>query len=199
MVTNTRNSCSGFNPAKCTHTHTVNTHPEQWAASHLAAPGEQLGVRCLAQGHLSRDIEGEESAVHSLPPPTIPAGHETQTRDLSIMSPTLYPLGHDSELICIFISINVLVHYTLYSYQCTKSHITCSKLMTFLWSSRKMLSTKLDRLRLAIRSGDWFGLLPCSFCQDIMFSYRFFLSGVHLGYLLLLPGQCTHVISELNQ
>ncbi len=50
------------------HTHTVNTHPEQWAAIYAAAPGEQLGVRCLAQG-----IEGGESAVHSLPPPTIPA------------------------------------------------------------------------------------------------------------------------------
>ncbi len=57
-----------------THTHTVNTHPEQWAAIYAAAPGEQLGVRCLAQGHLSRGIEGGESAVHSLPPPTIPAG-----------------------------------------------------------------------------------------------------------------------------
>ncbi len=29
---------------------------------------------CLAQEHLSRGIEGGESAVHSLPPPTIPAG-----------------------------------------------------------------------------------------------------------------------------
>ncbi len=38
---------------KCTHkhssehTHTLNTHPEQWAAIY-AAPGKQLGVRCLA-------------------------------------------------------------------------------------------------------------------------------------------------------
>ncbi len=31
--------------------------------------GEQLGVRCLAQGsHLSRGIEGGESAGYSLPP-----------------------------------------------------------------------------------------------------------------------------------
>ncbi len=45
----------------------VNTHPEQWAAIYAAAPGEQLGVQCLAQGHLSRGIEGGESAVHSLP------------------------------------------------------------------------------------------------------------------------------------
>ncbi len=56
------------------HTHTVNTHPEQWTAIHAAAPGELLGVRCLAQGHLSRGIEGGESAGHSIPPPTIPAG-----------------------------------------------------------------------------------------------------------------------------
>ncbi len=78
MVTHTLNSCSAFNPSKCTHTavnthtHTVNTHPEQWAAFYAAAPGEQLGVRCLAQRHLSRGIEGGESAVHSLPQPTIP-------------------------------------------------------------------------------------------------------------------------------
>ncbi len=80
MVTHTRNSCSAFNPSNM-HTHTaVNTHTP-WTHTrssgqpfYAAAPGEQLGVRCLAQGHLSRGIEGGESAVHSLPPPTIPAG-----------------------------------------------------------------------------------------------------------------------------
>ncbi len=45
MVTHTQNLCSAFNPSKCTHssehTHTVNTHPEQWAVN-AAAPGEQL-------------------------------------------------------------------------------------------------------------------------------------------------------------
>ncbi len=30
---------------------------------YTAAPGEQLGVRCLAQGHLSRGIEGGERAL----------------------------------------------------------------------------------------------------------------------------------------
>ncbi len=69
MVTHTRSIYT----QQWTHTHTVNTHPEQWAAIYAVAPGEQLGVRCLAQGHLSRGIEGGESAVHSLPPPTIPA------------------------------------------------------------------------------------------------------------------------------
>ncbi len=52
----------------------MNTHPEQWAVINAAAPWEQLGVQCLTQEHLSRGIEGEESAVHSLPRPTIPAG-----------------------------------------------------------------------------------------------------------------------------
>ncbi len=79
MVTHTRNLCSAFNPSKVhthssEHTHTVNTHPEQWAAIYAAAPGEQLGLRCLAQGQPGRGIEGGESAVHSLASPTIPAG-----------------------------------------------------------------------------------------------------------------------------
>ncbi len=62
---------SAFNPSKV-HTHTVNTYPEQWAAIYAAAPGEQLGVWCLAQEELSRGIEGKKY-IHS-PPPTIPAG-----------------------------------------------------------------------------------------------------------------------------
>ncbi len=47
----------------------MNSHPEQWAAN-AAAPAEQLGVRCLAQGfNLSRGIEGGEKAlvIHSPP------------------------------------------------------------------------------------------------------------------------------------
>ncbi len=93
MVTHTLNLCSAFNPSKVhthssEHTHTVNTHPEQWAAIDAAAPGEQLGVQCLAQGHLSRGIEGGESADYSLTP-TIPAGPETPTHNLWITSPTL--------------------------------------------------------------------------------------------------------------
>ncbi len=61
MVTHTLNLCSAFTHPKCTHTHThthtVNTHTEQWAAILARAPGEQLGVRGLAQGYLSRGIE----------------------------------------------------------------------------------------------------------------------------------------------
>ncbi len=46
----------------------VDTHPNQWAAICVAAPGEQLGVRCLSQGHLGCGMEGGVSTVHSLPP-----------------------------------------------------------------------------------------------------------------------------------
>ncbi len=69
MVTHTRNSCSTFTHPR------EHTHPELWAATYAAAPGEQLGVRCLAQVYLSRGIEGGESAVHSLHPPPPPHTH----------------------------------------------------------------------------------------------------------------------------
>ncbi len=64
---------------KCTHTavntHTLWTHTRSSGQPFYAAvPGEQLEVRCLAQGHLICGIEGGESAVHSLPQPTIPVG-----------------------------------------------------------------------------------------------------------------------------
>ncbi len=89
MVTHTRNSCTEFSPSKV-HTHSSeDTHPEQRAAIYDAAPGDELWVRCLAQGHLLSGIEGEESAVNSLPPPTIPAGLRLETHNLWITSPTL--------------------------------------------------------------------------------------------------------------
>ncbi len=111
MVTHTQNLCSAFNPSKCTHTvvnththtHTVNTHLEQWALGSQccsAQGAEPRGVRCLAQGSVphilfSCGIEGGESAGYSLPPPTIPAGPETRTCVPQVTSPTLYPLSHD--------------------------------------------------------------------------------------------------------
>ncbi len=58
--------------------------------SHVKAPGEQLGVRCLAQRHLSRGIEEGD-------PPTIPAGPEIRTHSLPVTSPTRYPLGHELQ------------------------------------------------------------------------------------------------------
>ncbi len=52
---------------KCPHKSPSPCNPEQWAAD-VVAPGEQLGVRGLAQGLLSRGIEGGENARYSLPP-----------------------------------------------------------------------------------------------------------------------------------
>ncbi len=59
---------------------TLNTHPEQWAFL-ATVPREQLGVWCLAQGHLSGCWRWKS---HSLPPLTIPAGTETQTPGLRV-------------------------------------------------------------------------------------------------------------------
>ncbi len=133
MVTHTRNLCSAFNPSMCTHT-VLNTHPEQWAAN-AAAPGEQLGVRCLAQGSpLSRGIEGGESAGYSLPPPTIPAGPETRTRNLRVTSPTLYPLGHNCspKVVQGCISIHTLIWD---SWNLAQEHSYCLyMLLHFEWS-----------------------------------------------------------------
>jgi len=68
----------------------VNTYtPGAVGIIYAAAPGEQMGVRCLAQGHLSRGIEGGESAVHSLPPPTTPAGPRLKFTTFWIASLTL--------------------------------------------------------------------------------------------------------------
>ncbi len=94
MVTHTRNLCFAFNPSKVhthssEHTHTVNTHPEQWAAIYAAAPGEQMGVRCLAQGHLSRGIEGGRERCTFTPPTYNSCRPRTRTRNLWITSPSL--------------------------------------------------------------------------------------------------------------
>ncbi len=61
MVTHTWNLCSALTHPKYTHTavhtHTVNTPGA--VGSHLCC-----GVRCLAQGHLSRGIEGGDRALY---------------------------------------------------------------------------------------------------------------------------------------
>ncbi len=61
----------------------MNTHPEQWAAFYAATPGEQLGVRCLAQ---ERGIEDGESAGYSFPPLTIPADYKCDSNHFATTS-----------------------------------------------------------------------------------------------------------------
>ncbi len=69
MVTHTLNLCSAFNPSKVhTHTHTHTHTPGAVAAIYLVGGS----VSCSRAPR--RGIEGGESAVHSLPLPTIPAG-----------------------------------------------------------------------------------------------------------------------------
>ncbi len=78
------------------HTHSSeHALPEQWAAILLRRPGSSWWFGALLKVLTS---VVEESALHSLPPPTIPAGPETRTRNLWVTSPTLYPLGHDCLL-----------------------------------------------------------------------------------------------------
>ncbi len=79
MVTRTRNLT---HPSA--HTPWTHTHPEQWA------PGEQLGVRCLAQGsHLSRGIEGGRERWTFTPPTYNPWDSKPQ------------PLGYKSDSLTI--------------------------------------------------------------------------------------------------
>ncbi len=88
MVTHTWNLCSAFTHPKCTHT-AVNTHPEQWAAIIAAAPGEQLGVRCLLKGTSVVVLRVERERCTFTPPTNNSCRPETRTRNLSITSPTL--------------------------------------------------------------------------------------------------------------
>ncbi len=81
-----------------THTHTHCEHTPGTVGSHLCC-----GARGAVGGSVSFSRVSpqswywrrRESADYSLPPPTIPAGPETRTRNLRVTSPTLYPLGHD--------------------------------------------------------------------------------------------------------
>ncbi len=45
-----------------THPKCAHTHPKQWRHTHHGAQGA-VGGSCLAQGHLSRSIEGGERAL----------------------------------------------------------------------------------------------------------------------------------------
>ncbi len=73
----------------------MNTHPEQWAAVYAVAAQGAVGVRFLAQVHLSRGIEGGERAlyIHSLHLQFLPdRDSNSQPFDYESDSP---PLGHD--------------------------------------------------------------------------------------------------------
>ncbi len=91
---------------KCTHTHSsehthiVNTHPEQWAAIYAAAPGEQLGVRCLAQGHLSRGWR-ECSRAPTLRVERVLDIHSPHLQFLPARDSNSQPLDYESDSLAI--------------------------------------------------------------------------------------------------
>ncbi len=75
------------------HTHTVNTHPEQWAAILLRRPGSSWGFGALLKGLTSVVVlRVEESAGYSLPPPTIPSGPETCFNEICALQFKSYSL-----------------------------------------------------------------------------------------------------------
>ncbi len=97
MVTHTLNSCSAFNPSKYTHT-AVNTHTGAVGSQCCGAQGAFGSLAPCSRAPQSWYWRWRESAGYSLPPPKIPAGQETRTRDLRLTSPTLHPLGHGCQV-----------------------------------------------------------------------------------------------------
>ncbi len=95
LVNRTRKSCSAFNPFKVythssAHTHSEHTHTHThthtpWTHTRSSGqPGEQFGVRCLAQGYW-----GWRESCTFTPPTYNSSRPETRTRNLWLTSPTL--------------------------------------------------------------------------------------------------------------
>ncbi len=92
MVTHTRNSCSAFNHTHSSeHTHTVNTHPEQWAAIYAAAPGSSWGFGALLKG-TSVVVLSVERALYI---------HSPQLQFLPAQDSNSQPLDYESESLTI--------------------------------------------------------------------------------------------------
>ncbi len=97
MVTHTRKLCSAINPSKVhthssEHTHTPWTHTRSSGQPFmLRRPGSSWGFGALLKG-TSVVVLRVERAIHSLPPPTIPAGDSnSQPLDYESDSLTIRP------------------------------------------------------------------------------------------------------------
>ncbi len=126
MVTHTRNLCSAFNPSKCTHT-AVNTHTPWTHTRSSGQPGEQLGVRCLAQVSHRHGIEGGES------------NNSCRTWDSN-----LWPSGYKSDSL----SIRPRLPHVMYHVSCVlvrSLRVQCSRALNTLIVSVK------DPMRSSIR------------------------------------------------
>ncbi len=99
MATHTRNLCSAFDPSKVhthssEHTHTMNTHPEQWAAILcFCARGAVGGSGALLKGTSVVVLRVERALyIHSPHLQFLPA-RDSKSCNLSITSPTLLTQG----------------------------------------------------------------------------------------------------------
>ncbi len=90
------------------------------------------------------------------------------------------------HIICIFLSIIFLVHYTLYSYQCTKSHITCSKLILLFYDPAEDFIHKIKQAQIGHQKRWLIWLAALQFLPGYYVFLQILSNGVHLGYLLLL-------------
>ncbi len=104
MVTHTWNSCSAFNPSKV-YTHS-SEHTPGGEGSHLCcgSPGSSLGFGALLKGTSIVVLRVERERWTFTPPTYNFCRPETRTRNLSITSPTLYPLGYDFPICPRFVS-----------------------------------------------------------------------------------------------
>ncbi len=93
------------------HTHTVNTHPEQWAAIYAAVPGEQLEVRCLAQKGTSVVVLRVERALYI---------HSPHLQFLPARDSNSQPLDYESDSLTIRLRLPPIYIYRCIFSKCNK-------------------------------------------------------------------------------
>ncbi len=115
-----------INPSKV-HTHSSEHTPRAVDSIYPAAPGVQLGVRCLAQGHLNRGIGGGEN-LQFLPD----RDSSLQPFEYKSYSPTIRPqltpiIWWMNDELCIYIVLFVYccTPKTLYNHVGGWIHFSC--------------------------------------------------------------------------
>ncbi len=141
MVTHTRNLCSAINPSNV---HTLGEHTPGFMLRRLGI----WGLGALLKGTSVICIEGRESAGHSLPPPTIPAGlrFEHATFGLQVRPPPPWDIWQKNVIYNFFMmqcnhhqsstsELPHYVHWVLYVNFCS----VCDLLLLFFNLQKKLL------------------------------------------------------------
>ncbi len=124
MVAHTQNSCSTFTHPSAHTQQWTHTHPEQWAAMYAAVPGEQLGVQCLAQGHLVMVLKVERVLYIHFPHRQSLLDRDSNSQPFDYESDSL-PLGHNFPLDnkCIYwSSYSILACFCKFFNSCIEFH-----------------------------------------------------------------------------